>query len=434
MAQIPNFSDTTPKPPPGLNAQRSPYAPAPKPFNVQRSPYAPVVNKPQIVKPTLGSPSAVGFNPAYTPPVKKESAPLFPGQFPMQGGMGAATPLLNNKIKPDFKVNAPFVYTPPEPYNNPYTEYKAPKTGITDPASWITRPQTPFNPQSSQDTNLFGNTTNMYNVMRDYQFSQAIVQQLSNFIAENQGRYRQLKTTNPQQYADIMANQQKIFDMINRQKLHTGLPIVGDQAIDDVMAPFKKSDPVSFEFYKKSLTNPAEMRSAYVHQFEENPYAWRQHKTLPYPYNYPVSEQSVKTAGIHEAKHLMGLLDPRFEDEMINNYKDLIGSDPINRTAMMNRFYEGLKGKDYHADPREQLARRDQVRAYIKDVYGSDDFHKLTAEQAVRMWQEATGTKVGGERPNFSYLQYPFLDPSQNMTPEQTRLLLQNNFAFPRTR
>ncbi len=81
--------------PTGLNVQRSPYAPVTR---------APVVTTAPAIAPTqskFGSPSAVGFNPAYTPPVKKESAPFFPSQFPFQGSMGATTPLLGNSVKPN---------------------------------------------------------------------------------------------------------------------------------------------------------------------------------------------------------------------------------------------------------------------------------------------------------------------------------------------
>ena len=85
-------------------------APKPKPviqrptgFDVQRSPYAPAPRVPAVA-PTqskLGSPSAVGFKPAYTPPANTASKPLFPSQFPVQGSMGATTPLLGNSVKPN---------------------------------------------------------------------------------------------------------------------------------------------------------------------------------------------------------------------------------------------------------------------------------------------------------------------------------------------
>ncbi len=88
MAQIPNFSDTKPKPPPGLNAQRSPYAP--------------VVNKPQIVNPTLGSPSAVGFKPAYSAPVATPKMTATP--MPKPTPRITATPMPG--LKPPVATNS----------------------------------------------------------------------------------------------------------------------------------------------------------------------------------------------------------------------------------------------------------------------------------------------------------------------------------------
>ncbi len=87
----------------GVAPRTAPVIQRPTGFDVRRSPYAPAPRVPAVA-PTqskFGSPSAVGFKPAYTPPANTASKPLFPGQFPMQGSMGATTPLLGNSVKPN---------------------------------------------------------------------------------------------------------------------------------------------------------------------------------------------------------------------------------------------------------------------------------------------------------------------------------------------
>jgi len=100
----------------------------------------------------------------------------------------------------------------------------------------------------------------------------------------------------------------------------------------------------------------------------------------------------------------------------------------------------GKLGRDYEASPEEQLARREEARRYMIENYGSDEFHKLTAEDAVRIWQESYRVARGykGNDTSLSEGRAPLRHLSYyegvDMTDEQIRLFLQNNFGRYPTR
>lgn len=361
-----------------------------------------------------------------------------------------------------FKYTAPapvptptnqfFNYTAPAPYNNPFKYYKdAPKVegDVNFP---IFRQQTPFNPDMVPG----------YTDRRNKIYAEEFVGAIDKWKAENQPRWDLLKVSDPKQYKQIMRNLGIVEEMFSRQQLRPGTnysmkggppnsPILDDRAL------MINSDGKTLEEVKKKL-NPTTM--AFVNREKQTSYWNEIYKNLyninlwdrPDDARYstwlsnnikeigrPFGALSTKMVAGHEANHMKGYIDPELRDQQLDNYGSFITSDVRNRRNMRERL-PLANYIDYEMSPEEQLSRREEARQYMKNVYGSDDFHKLTAEQAVRIWKESYRNSWGykGNDESFIFgggpLRHKNYDENWDMTDEQIRLLLQDNFARYPTR
>jgi len=359
-----------------------------------------------------------------------------------------------------FKYTAPapvptptnqfFNYTAPEPYNNPFKYYKdAPKVegDIEFP---IVRRQTPFNPDLVEG----------YTERRNKIYAEEFVGSLDRWKAESQPRWDLLKVSDPKQYKQIMRNLEIVEEMFSRQQLRPGTnysmkggppnsPILDDRALminpgGKTLEQIKKKLPPSTMAFvnRENLTS-------YWNEISNNLYninLWDRADDARYStwlsnnikeIGRPFGALSTKQVAGHEANHMKGFADPEVRDQEIANYESFITSDIRNRERMKNRVGNSL---DYEMIPDEQLSRREEARLYMKDVYGSDDFHKLTAEQAVRIWQESYRNSWGYKGNDESFIQgggplrHKDYIEDWDMTDEQIRLFLQNNFGRYPTR
>ena len=360
------------------------------------------------------------------------------------------------KFNQIFKYTAPaptptnpfFNYTAPAPYNNPFKYYKdAPKVE-GDVEFPIVRPQTPFNPD------MVPGYTNRRNKI----YAKEFVGSIDSWKAENQPRWDLLKVSDPKQYKQIMRNLEIVEEMFSRQQLRPGTnyglkggppnsPILDDRALMMINPKGKtleeikkKLSPTTMAFVDRDyLTTGWDQIAQYFFntnfndRADDGRYSTWLTKGIK-QFGRPYGELSTKMVAGHEANHIKGYVDPELRDQQKANYGSFITSDIRNRKQMKDRlrFAEFM---DYEMSPEEQFSRREEARQYMKDVYGSDDFHKLTAKDAVRIWQEAYRSAWGAKGNDTSF---PFADvplrhinywEEYDMTDEQIRLLLQNNFG-----
>ena len=341
------------------------------------------------------------------------------------------------KFNQFFKYTAPapvptptnpfFNYTAPAPYNNPFKYYKEAPKVEGDIEFPIVRPQTKFNPAMVPG----------YTERKEQIYGKEFVASIDKFIAESQPRWDLLKVSDPKRYKQIMRNLGLTENMINQQKLRVSpfpedkyAPILGDEAL------MRGLQEDNLEQRKKSLGGVM----AFVDDTKRQLFGkdiFQRYSTWLNPdlKGRPVSGLGAKMVGGHEGDHIRGYIDPVFREQQLNNYGSFITSDITNRKEMERRLKFAQFGLDYEASPEEMFSRREEARRYIIDNYGSDEFHKLTAKDAVRIWQEAYRVARGAKGNDYSFqegrapLRYPWYFKGHDMTDEQIRLLLQNNFG-----
>ena len=414
----------------------------------QRNDFGPQTN--YKWEPTKPTPPNQFFNYTAPTPVPKPTPtnPFFnstqkweePKKFDQFFKYTAPAPVVPTPTNPFFN------YTAPAPYNNPFKYYKdAPKVegDVNFP---IVRPQTPFNPDMVPG----------YTDRRNKIYAKEFVGSLDSWKAENQPRWDLLKVSDPKQYKQIMRNLEIVEEMFSRQQLRPGTnyglkggppnsPILDDRALminsdgKTLEQIKKKLHPTTMAFVDRDdLTTGWDKLAQYFFNTNFNDradnarYSTWLTKDIK-QFGRPYGELSTKQVGGHEANHIKGYVDPEFRDQQIDNYGSFITSDVRNRKQMKERLK--LRGWDYEMSPEEQFSRREEARQYMKDVYGSDDFHKLTAKDAVRIWQESYRNSWGvkGNDTSFPFGDAPLRHinywPEYDMTDEQIRLLLQDNFG-----
>ena len=428
----------------------------------QRNDFGPPTN--YKWEPTKPKPPNQFFN--YTAPAPVPPNPFFNYTAPAPVPKPTPTnPFFNStpkweepkKFDQFFKYTAPtkptptnpfFNYTAPAPYNNPFKYYKEAPKVEGDVNFPIVRRQTPFNPDLVPG----------YTDRRNKIYAKEFVGSIDSWKAENQPRWDLLKVSDPKQYKQIMRNLEIVEEMFSRQQLRPGTnyglkggppnsPILDDRAL--MINP----DGKTLEEIKKEL-NPSTM--AFVdredlttgwdkiaqHFFNTNvfdraddaKYSTWLTKNIK-QFGRPFGALSTEMVANHEANHMEGYVDPELRDQQIANYGSFITSDVRNKKRMKDRLPRAEWGMDYEMSPEEQLSRREETRKYMKDVYGSDDFHKLTAKDAVRIWQEAYRVAWGqkGNDTSFPFGHVPLRHQDYiedwDMTDEQIRLLLQDNFG-----
>ena len=341
-----------------------------------------------------------------------------------------------------FKYTAPvpkptptnpfFNYTAPAPYNNPFKYYKdAPKVegDVNFP---IVRPQTQFTPAMQPG----------YTERKNQIYADQFVDQIDKYIAKNQPRWDLLKVSDPKRYKEIMRNLGLTEDMINQQRLRRSpfpedkfAPILGDEAlmrsVEEGNLDKRRADNAGNIAYVADTQG-----ELFGKPFRERYSTWLN----PDMRGRPVTAVGSKMVGDHEGNHIGRFVDPDFRKQQIANYGSFITNDETNKAEMEMRFMFGKFGRDYEASPEEQFARREEARRYMIENYGSDEFHKLTAEDAVRIWQESyrVGRGYKGNDTSLSEGRAPLRHLSYwegvDMTDEQIRLFLQNNFGRYPTR
>ena len=365
--------------------------------------------------------------------------------------------------------NSHFNYIPPAPYNNPFREYK------TQPVETNYRPPNPkffkaalhgstaqkegvvypknalrYAPEADLVYNNSGGAFDEYVRQRNQLYGNGIVSELDGFMAEQQ-------PSREKQY---------LLDMIDRQRLGTTNPMVGKEALglypkklilrDPVeerpwhqgrggapghMPPPRISPPDKSDYTLEE--QQADLENMGYMAFVDAPYLLKDFSNPPFYVTYrdqdrlgsPRPNSSVKANYVHEASHLRGFANQKQRDKEIANYFKIITNDPLNRVAMLMGYKSGMDfgspNYDYEASPEEMLSRIDQTRQYMKDIYGSDEFHKLTAEDAVRIWIESNryseGIPTNDTSMSYADLYDPDYTANMNLTPKQIRLLLQNN-------
>jgi len=468
----PPIKPKKPAPPvqPTVNMERPTVsATTPNPFSYGSNPLLPVsrANPPYGTSALVRGTGIKNFNWEPTKPTPPNqffnyTAPQATPKLTPTNPFFNSTPKWEEPKKFDqfFKYTAPtpvptptnpfFNYTAPAPYNNPFKYYKdAPKVE-GDVEFPIVRRQTPFNPDMVEG----------YTERRNKIYAEEFVGSLDRWKAENQPRWDLLKVSDPKQYKQIMRNLEIVEEMFSRQQLRPGpdysmkggppnSPILDDRAL--MINPGGKTlDELKEENRRKSTMAFVNIDGRYMIADDISQYFWPGTNFMDGPYDAqyatwlaknmekfgrPFGALSTKQVAAHEANHMKGYADPSFRDQEIANYESFITSDVRNRYRMKNRVGMGIFSNDYEADPDEQLSRREEARLYMKDVYGSEDFHKLTAEQAVRIWQESYRNSWGikGNDTSFPWGDVPLRHKDYiedwDMTDEQIRLFLQNNFG-----
>ena len=365
--------------------------------------------------------------------------------------------------------NSHFNYIPPAPYNNPFREYK------TQPVETNYRPPNPkmwnavLHGSTAQKDNGYdyargfdrnapagevayiasGDAFDEYVRQRNQLYGNGIVSELEGFMAKQQ-------PSREKQY---------LLDMIDRQRLRTTNPMVGKEALGLYPKKLMLRDPVEERPWHQGRggapghmpsdrippsdldytleEQQADLENMGYMAFVDAPYLLKDFSNPPFYVTYrdqdrlgsPRPNSSVKANYVHEASHLRGFANQKQRDEEIANYFKIITNDPLNRVAMLMGYKSGMDfgspDYDYEASPEEMLSRIDQTRQYMKDIYGSDEFHKLTAEDAVRIWIESNryseGIPTNDTSMSYADLYDPDYTANMNLTPKQIRLLLQNN-------
>lgn len=366
--------------------------------------------------------------------------------------------------------NPHFNYIPLAPYSNPFREYKAP------PAETNYRPPNPkffkavLHGSTAQKDNGYdyapgfdrnapageaayiasGDAFDEYVRQRNQLYGNGIVSELDGFMAKQQ-------PSREKQY---------LLDMIDRQRLGTTNPMVGKEALGLYPKKLMLRDPAEIPPIHQGRggapghmppdripppdldytleEQQADLENMGYGAFVDAPYLFKDFSNPPFYVTYrdqdrvgsPHPNSSVKAKYVHEASHLRGFVNQKQRDKQIANYFKIITNDPLNYVAMLMRYKNGMNfgspDYDYEASPEEMLSRIDQTRQYMKDVYGSDEFHKLSAKDAVRIWIESNsyieGIPTNGDTSlGYGHLYDPEYTANMNLTPEQIRLLLQNN-------
>lgn len=366
--------------------------------------------------------------------------------------------------------NPHFNYIPSSAYNNPFREYKAPLAetnyrppnpkffkaalhGSTAQKEGVIYPENAsrYAPEADLLYKNSGNAFDEYVRQRNQSYGNGLVSELDGFMAKQQpGREKQY-----------------LLDMIDRQRLRTTNPMVGKEALGLYPEELMLRDPLEERPWHQGrggapghmppprISPPdksdytleeqqADLENMGYMALVDAPHLRKDFRNPPFYVTYrdqdrvgaPTPNSSVKAKYVHEASHLRGFANQKQRDKQIANYFKIITNDPLNRILMSDRYKKGMDfggpDYDYIASPEEMLSRIDQTRQYMKDVYGSDEFHKLSAKDAVRIWIESNSYVEGLPTNGDNSLGYgPLYDPeytaSSNLTPEQIRLLLQNN-------
>ena len=370
--------------------------------------------------------------------------------------------------------NPHFNYIPSPAYSNPFREYKAPPAetnyrppnpklfkaalhGSTAQKEGVIYPENAsrYAPEADLLYKNSGNAFDEYVRQRNQLYGNGLVSELDGFMAKQQ-------PSREKQY---------LLDMIDRQRLGTTNPMVGKEALGLYPKKLMLRDPAEIppihqgrggapghmppdrippqEFDLPDLDYTLEEQQADLENmgygaFVDAPYLLKDFSNPPFYVTYrdqdrvgsPNPNSSVKAKYVHEASHLRGFANQKQRDKQIANYFKIITNDPLNSWQMLRRYKKGMNfgspDYDYEASPEEMLSRIDQTRQYMKDVYGSDEFHKLSAKDAVRIWIESNsyveGIPTNGDASlGYGHLYDPEYTANMNLTPEQIRLLLQNN-------
>ena len=373
-----------------------------------------------------------------------------------------------NMVRPSVPTptNPFFNYISPKPYNNPFREYKPQPIetnsrpvnlkffnpvfhGSTAQKEGVVYPEgaSRYAPEADLLYNRNGGPFDEYVRQRNQLYANRLVEELKQF------------KDNPRS----SQGKQLFQEMVDRQRLNTTNPMVGMEALGMFPKELLTRNPYDEPPLGRGgapghmppprIASPrddytleeeqADAENQGYEAFAYNSIAAKDFSQAPLYITYrdqdrvgkPTPNSSVKAKAVHEATHFKGYVDQQQRDKQIANYFKIITNDPVNYENMLARYKNGMNwwgnDYDYEASPEEMLARIAQTRQYMKDVYGSDEFHKLTAKDAVRIWLESfryiTGVPTNDTSLWYADLYDPQYTADQNLTPEQIRLLLQNN-------